>query len=135
MTEYKLIPFKGDLIGVQTAGNALMHPRSCVWADCMKCDTSMEIHPGYEAVNLSDEEATAIFEREGWSIGPTRCPNCVDKTMTDFEEAASVIEHNEHCWHVVMVEAKKGCNIMPSFPLACGAHRVCCVCDAVETIN
>ena len=55
---------------------------SVVWAhiflDCMQCDQSigLKFHSNREADKVSDVRATALFNKEGWSIKPTLCPNC-----------------------------------------------------------
>lgn len=45
---------------------------------------------GYSINEVTDDEARAIFESNGWTIGPTWCPECQLKAI----RAANILDHS-----------------------------------------
>lgn len=44
-----------------------------IWVDCIACGRRDRLTADE---SMSDEQARLRFERKGWSVRPTRCPDC-----------------------------------------------------------
>ena len=61
------------LLALAGAGNNFSERKRGVWVDCVVCGRRDALR-GDDALALSDDEATVVFESHGWSVLPTLCP-------------------------------------------------------------
>jgi hypothetical protein len=57
---------------------------------CIECGKKAEYVTMQVNTHISDEEAESYFKECGWSIKPTRCPECAAPTRRSGDEGESV---------------------------------------------
>ena len=51
-----------------------------IWIDCTECDQSIGfIDTVRRPIEITDDEARKVFAEHGWTVLPTRCPECLRK--------------------------------------------------------
>jgi hypothetical protein len=70
-------------------GRFVCSPRGCIYLQCASdldtgvlCTNEIYIVPAdidHSTNDISDEQAYKCFTANGWTIGPTRCPECLAK--------------------------------------------------------